>query len=34
VVLATLELCFGIGHTTLQIEHDASACTLGAERVV
>ncbi len=25
---------FGIGHTTIQIEHDASACTLGMERVV
>jgi cobalt-zinc-cadmium efflux system protein len=25
---------FGIGHTTIQIEHDASACTLGEERVV
>lgn len=25
---------FGIGHTTIQIEHDPSACTLGEERIV
>ncbi|HEX7819933.1 MAG TPA: cation diffusion facilitator family transporter [Sphingobium sp.] len=34
VVAEAMRARFGIGHTTIQVEHDASACTLGAARLV